>query len=392
MIVCVKYQTMSSYGSGPQKADVGGGIELAYETHGDPAGECVVLIAGHGYQYIGFQVADIVEPFVAAGYYVVRFDNRDTGLSSRYTDGGSCAGRGLRIALGQLWNKSGLPVASLLLVLMGLWLLRIDVSRAAAAAAVALGMALHLGVGRSLVSFAEPTTGASYGIADMAADTAGLLNHLNVKQAHLVGASMGGMIAQEFACTYPQRARSLVLFFTSPGPAIALHEPTLLNLLKVHYYNVKMLQAGKAAAADNASPKEKVAAVAPHKLALARCVKTKAFFSEEETLQHLTAQVLRCDDDTGKARQSVAILCRGNNLDRLAQLRLPALVIHGDADILIPYQNGVTLAETIPGARLATIEEGGHDLAPGHCPAFCREMLALFRGQPRPARTTISPK
>ena len=127
-----------------------------------------------------------------------------------------------------------------------------------------------------------------------------------------------------------------------------------------------------------------------HKLKIAKNNQTKAFFNAESTKQHLKEYTLRNSDDTGKGRQTIAILTRGDNLARLKALKLPVLIVHGTEDPLIPYANGKLLAESIPKARMLSLVGGGHDLPDEWCGDVASEIIALWNDDARPHQIRLT--
>ena len=210
---------------------------------------------------------------------------------------------------------------------------------------------------------------------------------------------MGGMIAQEMAAAHPDRLASMVLMITSPGPGSGKVQPPLSELFAIQRYGdaaARALAAAVAGAgvqsAEELPPSARLAAVLPSKIAIGRHFKTRRFFDSDVAAEHLREYVTRCPDDTGKPRQAVAILCRANNAPALRAMRgLPCLVVHGENDRMIPYANALELARLVPGARLATMPGGGHDLPKQWCAEITDLMDALFRGDlPEGHRVVLS--
>ena len=170
-------------------------LTLAYETHGDPAHPTVLLVHGHGMQLLGWRREDLVDRFVAAGFHVVRYDNRDIGLSSRLEHCGDCKSRPVTITLGKFWNAAldaqvlGRPLPLLLLLLLLLHavlssdggLLAATTPRAAAIPALWLACRITR---RGYA--APPDPAPSYSIGDMAADAIALLDHLRVESTGIL--------------------------------------------------------------------------------------------------------------------------------------------------------------------------------------------------------------
>ena len=267
------------------------GIEIEYETFGERACEPVLLVMGLASQMLGW-----TEPFCEAlagrGYFVVRFDNRDVGLSTKL---------------------DGARHDSVL-----------DAMRKAAA-----GLPVR----------------APYLLRDMAADTAGLIEALGLERAHVVGASMGGMIAQSLAIEFPERVGTLVsIMSTSGAPDLPGPRPEVLRLLLV------------------APPTSRAQAVA-QALVTWRTIGSPGFpFDEARIRERAERSWDRCHHPAGVARQLVAISASGSRRRALGGVRAPTLVIHGEDDPLVPVACGRDTAQAIPGAQALFIPGMGHDL------------------------------
>jgi pimeloyl-ACP methyl ester carboxylesterase len=260
------------------------GIEIEYESIGE--GEPLLLIMGLGMQLIAWP-----QPFCAMladrGYRVIRFDNRDVGLST-------------------ILREAGTPDPF----------------------AVTAG-----------------TAAAPYDLSDMAADTVGLLDALEIDSAHVVGVSLGGMIAQTLAIEHPARLRTLTSIMSSPGdPSLPQAEPESLEALM-------------------ATPPDDPDAVAEHGIAVFSVFGSPAYEMDREMIGAMARIAYeRCFAPDGAHRQFLATLASGNRRGRLGSVAVPTLVIHGDSDPLIPVECGIATAEAVPGARLRTFEGMGHDL------------------------------
>lgn len=267
------------------------GIELCYDTFGDRSSPPLLLIMGLGTQMIAWEEA-FCEELAGRGYFVVRFDNRDVGLSSKL-------------------SQHGMPdVVSLF----------------------------------SQALMGKPVK-APYTLRDMANDTVGLLDALDIERAHIVGASMGGMIGQEMAIHHPQRMLTLTSIMSSTGdPKLPTATPEAMAVLFAppaktreafieNYKRVWTVLRGPGFPLDAAKDPERAARVWD-----------------------------RGVNPEGRARQLVAILASGDRTAALANVRVPTLVIHGDIDPLARYEGGVATAKAIPGARLVTIKGMGHAL------------------------------
>jgi pimeloyl-ACP methyl ester carboxylesterase len=277
------------------------GVALEVEDHGSPSGEPLVLIMGLGMQLVAWH-PDFVASLVARGFRVIRFDNRDIGLSQRF-------------------DHLGVPNLTL------------DSIR------YAVGMKLN----------------APYTVADMADDTAGLLDALGISAAHICGASMGGMIAQRLAVRHPKRVKSQTLIMTSSGSR-RLPGPTL-----------------KVRGAMISRPKDPrdLQSVIEHHVGLYKLIGSPGYPASDAYLhERLGLAVRRSYRPQGAARQMVAIAADGNRSKFLGQIRSPTQIIHGQADPLVPVEAAHDLAAKIAGAQVDVIEGMGHDLPTELWPRF----------------------
>lgn len=269
-----------------------GGVQLEVEDHGPPNGEPLVLIMGLGMQLVAWPDG-LVELLVARGFRVIRFDNRDIGLSQRFDD---------------------LGVPNLPLVAMK----------------AALGLPVH----------------APYAIADLADDTAALLDALGLASAHVCGASMGGMVAQHLAARHAARVRSLTLMMTTSG-ARRLPQPSL---------RVRAALIGRPARLD-------VDALVDHYVHLLHVIGSPGFPPDEAELrERLEFSIRRSFRPRAVARQIAAIAADGDRSALLARVAAPTAILHGAADPLIPVAAAHDLAAKIAGASVEVIAGWGHDL------------------------------
>lgn len=269
------------------------GIDIAYETHGDPANPPLLLIMGLGAQLTLWPV-ELVDALVERGYYVIRHDNRDIGLSSKFTDAGVPNVR--RVALMRLFGlRAKLP----------------------------------------------------YRLTEMAEDAVALLDALGVAKAHVVGASMGGMIAQLVAIGHPDRVLSLTSIMSTTGnPRLPRSKPEAMAAL------LNRPPAG-------ASMED----VIPFGLAISRAIGSPGYPADETRLrERIERDFKRSFHPTGPGRQLAAILDDGDRRKRLKTVTVPTLVIHGADDPLVPVEGGKDTAAAIPGAQLRIIEGMGHDI------------------------------
>ncbi|WP_179405622.1 alpha/beta fold hydrolase [Burkholderia guangdongensis] len=267
------------------------GIELAYDTFGDPAAPPLLLVMGLGTQMIAWEEG-FCEQLAQRGYHVIRFDNRDIGLSTRF-------------------DQAGVPNVTALL------------TRAMA------GQPLDV----------------PYTLADMAADSIGLLDALGLDRAHVVGASMGGAIGQEIALRYPARVRSLTsIMATSGAPGLPPPTPEAMTALLTP------------------TPLERGAYLARYRAVMQ--VLRGPVYTEDEAVDvaRATRAFARGINPPGVARQLAAILASGSRKERLASLHVPTLVLHGNADPLVPIECGIDVAQTVPDAKLVVLEGMGHAL------------------------------
>lgn len=287
-----------------------GSVNLEAESFGDPSRPAVLLIMGLGMQLTAWPLP-LCEALVEAGYRVVRFDNRDAGLSTK------------------------LDAAP-----------RVNLLREAAR------WFLHLPL-RS-----------TYRIRDMAGDTVALMDAMGIERAHVVGASMGGMIAQTLAATYPDRVRSLVSIMSSSGNrALPTARWRVLRLL--------LSRPPKGATFE---------ALVGHFVRLFRALGGPGFPISDAELRARSAESLRRNySPAGTARQLLAIAASGDRSGDLCRIAVPTLVLHGDADPLLPLPHGRDCAARIPGARFETIPGMGHDLPPTLVPVLRDALIAHLR-------------
>jgi pimeloyl-ACP methyl ester carboxylesterase len=286
------------------------GIEIEYETAGSKSDPALLLIMGLGGQLTIWPDA-FFEGLAKQGFYVIRYDNRDTGLS---TDFGSWGVPNLMEAFGKLMS------------------------------------------GRKLE--------APYLLNDMAADAVGLLDALGVEGAHMVGISMGGMIAQIVAAQYPQRTRSLLSIMSTSGrPGLPQGKPEALAMLT--------------AQPEGPSREQRVA----HGMKVRRAIAGAGYpMAESEIRAFVERNVDRRWYPEGGARQYLAILASGDRVEMLKGIKVPTLVLHGEDDPLLPVECGRDVAQLVPAAKIETFPGWGHDLPGGFLPTlvdritgFCKD-------------------
>jgi len=272
------------------------GIELEYESLGDPAAPVILLIMGLGMQLVSWPDA-FCEALVQRGFRVIRFDNRDSGLSTHMT---------VRKRPGLLRTLVGSAVG---------WPPRVP-----------------------------------YTLADMADDSAALLDALGIAQAHIVGASMGGMIAQLLAVRHPAKVLSLTSIMSSSG------NPRL-SRPKAH-----AMRALLSRPAEPGNPES----VVEHLIGVFGVIGSPGFpIAREQLRRQIAAGVRRAYHPAGTVNQLLAVIASGDRRRLLKRITAPTLVLHGDADPLVPLAAGRDTARHIPGAQLQVIAGMGHDLAPG---------------------------
>jgi pimeloyl-ACP methyl ester carboxylesterase len=265
------------------------GIDICYEIFGEPGAEPMLLIMGLGAQMVLWDDA-FCERLAARGFRVIRFDNRDIGRSSKLSGGKRLTA----------------------LELLKLRFLKIPVA-------------------------------APYKLRDMAQDTISLMDALGIRSAHLVGASMGGMIAQEIAITFPERVRSLTSIMSTTG-------------------NPKVPPPSREATAMLMAPPPKTRDEYLARFAQNWKILRAGSFPEDEALDRSRAERTwdRGLNPAGVGRQLRAILASGSRKERLRNVKTPTLVIHGTVDPLVHPMGGRDTAASIPGAKLMMVEGMGH--------------------------------
>jgi pimeloyl-ACP methyl ester carboxylesterase len=271
-------------------APVPSGVELCYQTFGDPTDEPMLLVMGLATQMTFWDPA-FCSMLARRGYYVIRFDNRDVGRSSR--------GKG-RVTRGMLVR-----------------------------------------------AFAGGRVRAPYSMDDLADDAFGLLDHLGLESAHLVGVSMGGMIVQTMAIRQPARVRSLTSIMSTTGKrTVGWQHPRLLPAM------LRPIRPGREAYAEAS-------------VGLWRLIGSPNFPRDDDLTRELAGEAYdRGVSSSGALRQMMAILTQPNRSDALHRLRVPTLVVHGLNDRMVNASGGRATAAAIPGAELLLVDGMGHDLPP----------------------------
>jgi len=267
------------------------GIDICYDIFGDTGAEPLILIMGLASQMVLWDDA-FCEQIAARGFRVIRFDNRDVGQSSKLAGGNRLT----------LWETLK-------------------------------------------VRFLNIPPEAPYTLRDMAQDTVALMDVLGIRSAHLVGASMGGMIAQEIAITYPERVRSLISIMSTTGnPDLPEPSDEAVSIL------------------TEPQPKDRDEFIA--RFERNSKVLRAGHFPEDEALDRARAERVfdRGISPAGVGRQLRAVLASGSRKELLHNVRAPTLVIHGTADPLVDPKAAQDTATSIPGAKLKMIEGMGHAL------------------------------
>ncbi|MEY2418744.1 MAG: hypothetical protein QOG90_1424 [Actinomycetota bacterium] len=249
-----------------------GAVDIYYETFGNAADPTLLLVNGLGSQCINFKEA-FCEKFVAQGFHVVRFDNRDVGFSSHLADA------------------------------------------------------------------------PDYTLADMADDGFAVLDAVGAERAHIAGWSMGGMIVQTMALAHPERVLSMTSVMSSPGGVALAVDPEVSQR-----FNAR-------------APKSREEFIAQYIDGLS-VWGSPAYQEVDRLTADAGAAYDRCFDPKGKARQMAAIVKSGSRQEALRSLKVPALIVHGDADRLVPIEAGRLTHECIPGSRFEVVAGMGHDYPP----------------------------
>lgn len=281
------------------------GLEIYYEQHGSVDDPAVLFIPGLGSQ-LHYWTAGLVDPIVAARFQVIRLDNRDAGFSTHLESA------------------------------------RVNVFKVVEA----------IGAGE--------TPDVPYLLADMADDAVGILDGLNIDAAHIVGSSMGGMIAQTVAVRHPDRTRTLTSIMSTTGnPEVGQATPEMNEAL------------------FTAPPTERQAAI---ETTIEYCrIAWADYFNEGRARETAIRNLDRVVYPQGTGRQLAAILASGDRTADLQTIEAPTLVIHGEKDPLVDVSGGEATAKAVPGADLWVVPGMGHDLPPELYPDLTARMIEHFR-------------
>ena len=285
---------------------VANGIRIEYERLGRRGDPPILLIMGLGAQLTSWDDDFYVE-LASAGFEVVRYDNRDAGLSTHL-------------------DELGAP---------------------------------------DLLSALSGTLAPPYGLEAMAEDAAALISRLGLRRVHVVGISMGGMIAQLVAIRNPDLVSTLtVMMADTGGQTRVMAEPEVFAELLA-----APLDGDQTDAVEQA-------------VRLRKVLNGSAAFDEPAARERAQRLIARSYYPAGALRQAAAVLAAKDRTSRLTNLRLPALVVHGTDDPLVPFENGLRVKRAIPGSRLLVLEGVGHDLPPVHAHRVLDAIVNLARGSP----------
>jgi pimeloyl-ACP methyl ester carboxylesterase len=282
------------------------GVAIEFESLGDPSHPTLLWIMGFSAQMTAWP-DELLHMYVNEGFHVVRFDNRDCGLSHKH---------------------HGVEV-------------NVD----------AVTMAAMMG---------DPPPPVPYTLSDMAADAIGVLDHLGIEQAHVIGASMGGMIAQTVAIEHTHRVKTLTSIMSVPGDlAYGTPTPEALTVLV------------------SPPPPDRESYIKSAANWAVWC--SKKHFDLEEAMQRAGREYDRSFYPEGSARQMAAIYASGDRSEALRQLAIPTLVIHGRDDTLLTPSGGERTAELIPNSQLLMLDDMGHDLPRPLWPTYVDAIVSHAR-------------
>jgi pimeloyl-ACP methyl ester carboxylesterase len=278
-----------------------GDLQICFETFGAAQDPALLLIMGLGTQMIGWPDAFCTQ-LAERGFFVIRYDNRDSGRSTH------------------LRGRRPPTVRQLLL---------------------------------------RDKRAAAYSLADMASDGIAVLDHLGIERAHIVGASMGGMIAQTLVIRHPERALSLASLMSNTG-----HRWKGQPGLRIYPIFLRRPPRDRATAIEST-------------IGVYELIGSPEFERDDDELRRLAGMSWdRGYDPAGSGRQLAAILAGGDRRRALAGVRLPTVVIHGTRDRMVRPSGGRATAQAVPGARLVMIDGMGHDLPRGTWPQMIDAIAA----------------
>lgn len=293
------------------RTTVANGMKIAYETFGASGGRPLLLVMGFGGQMLWWH-PELCTTLAAEDFFVVRYDNRDVGLSTHLHD--------------------------------------------------ASPPNLH-------AAMAGDFSSASYQLEDMADDAVGLLDALGLDQAHVVGASIGGMIAQTMAITHPERVRSLTSIMSTP--CIGSPSPA-------------------AQATLSTPPPTSRAEVVEWTVAIQKIIGSPGYPMDEAWIREVAVQCYdRDSDQIGVDRQTLAVYASGDRTAALAHVTAPALVVHGEADPVFQLPAGHATAAALPDAELLVLPGMGHDLPRGIWPTLVAAISRLADRAEAPPNATV---
>jgi len=274
------------------------GIEIEYETAGNKSDPALLLVMGLGAQMTIWPDA-LFQGLAKQGFYVIRFDNRDIGLSTKFA-------------------SAGVP----------------NIMEAV----------------QKVMSGQKAE--APYYLADMAADAIGLLDALGIDKAHMVGASMGGMIVQIVAAQYAARTLSMVSIYSTSGrPGLPAGKPEALAMLS---------------AQPEGPAREQLV---QHGMKLRKTIGSPGYPTPDAELRAFVEKnVDRAWYPEGGARQYLSVIASGDRVELLKTIKVPTLVLHGEDDPLLPVECGRDVARLVPGARIETFPGWAHDFPAGMIP------------------------
>ena len=274
------------------------GIEIEYETAGNKSDPALLLVMGLGAQMTIWPDA-LFQGLAKQGFYVIRFDNRDIGLSTKFA-------------------SAGVP----------------NIMEAV----------------QKVMSGQKAE--APYYLADMAADAIGLLDALGIDKAHMVGASMGGMIVQIVAAQHAERTRSMVSIYSTSGrPGLPAGKPEALAMLS---------------AQPEGPAREQLV---QHGMKLRKTIGSPGYPTPDAELRAFVEKnVDRSWYPEGSARQYLSVIASGDRVELLKTIKVPTLVLHGEDDPLLPVECGRDVASLVPGARIETFPGWAHDFPAGMIP------------------------